>query len=1665
MAIKFNIEPYWDDFDKATAVDGLTPKEKYNRILFRPGHALQARELTQMQSMLSNQIAGLSDNVFKDGAMVIPGHVSIYNKIDYIKLDTVSTSVMSELIGKTFENGARDVKAKVVFAEAAEGADPVTIFVNYVSGSTKFNAGELISEVGAVGTAISATVDGNANHIGYGSLISVDDGIYYIKKNFVIVKQETIVLDKYTSEITTDVGLKITESIVGPAEDSSLNDNAQETPNESAPGAHRYSIKTNLIKQAVNSSTGNFVLLVRLENGIVTKHVRTTDYSIIEDTMARRTFDESGNYTVNPFPSYVKEHITDDTKLTLAIGPSKAYVRGYEIETLGTTGLDFNRAQDAALFTSSFTTLNLSNYIDVTSVTGIPDITQFSEADLKNGGGTTIGKLRIRSFQDLGGGNYRIHVFDHPADISAAATIESAGFFNGTISSYNLGSDSLVYPLPFSRIKTTNSLEDGDPGYADGWNYRYETNRDMGTASPDGSGEVTFNTSSNEGFGGFETTNWVLEDASTGNLITLSSSMISLTGSSVTISGLGSYISVKLMAPVSRTGNHKTKTLQDASKIISGFTTSTTLDHSDGFKLVSVMENGVDIAKHFDFNTGQTSTHYGQASLTLKPTSTFTVTSDIAVSYQYFDHVGGGDFFTIDSYPIGTASNQITYQEVPNFNGKELRSSVDFRPKMNDATGSDFTGSGASVSNTPRPNTTFQTDIQYYLDRIDKVWIDKDGVFGVTEGVSSLTPQEPSSPKDAMVLYHLNLPAFTMDADEVEINYIDNRRYSMRDIGELENRISTLEYYTSLSLLEREADSKQILDDVTAIPRFKSGFLVDSFTSTVVGRTTDPEYKAGIDRDNNALRPLFNENNTPLIFDDGLSGAEKHGDLVLLPIVDNIPLIIQTQYSGSINVNPFNVFNWSGTVKLSPSSDEWKDTDRRPQVIINQDGVFDAMRTIADESVSTGTIWNSWQTNWSGRSTTSRRSGRRIDTTTTTTTGQGRSGTLRTVTSEVVRTNVGDRVVEINFAPFIRSRIVQFEGTRLRPNSTLYAFLDGVDMSDYVREITAGGGSTNQPATGINTIVGHPNGSTTLSTDDNGYILGELWIPNNDDVNFTTGDKTFILTDSPTNDENDTNTFAVANYSAKGLIETKENVVISTRVPRIQRTSIEESRVLSSSSTSVRWVDPLAQSFMVDTDGGAFVTSLDLYFDSKDSDIPVQVQIREMDQGIPTQKIVPFSDVTINASTVNIDGLATSFNFESPVYLQDNIEYCFVILANSNEYKVQYAEIGEKDENGNTISKQPYNGVMFKSQNASTWTPDQNKDLMFVLNRAKFDTTGSFDVVLKNDVVPKRYLMTDPFTTVDNTNVVLVTHKNHGLADGDKVIYEDAIEVNGIPASEINSVNGFVVSNVERDSYKITTTSNATSTGIDGGSLIQAQENQAWDTVYPYVQSITLPNTSMSWKIRTTNANEDGSYSLLPTYEPLIINANYTASAPKSILSSVNGSEQAIANSLFVKSIFASTKDNLSPIIDTERTSAYTISNRINNPAASAASGYDVVADYQDETHPSAGSSLAKYVTKVVELDESSNQLKLYLDTNRPSYTDIEVYYKTSTLLEGFDNLSWNLMNSTVPYADNPEDYSEVAYTASPAAFTVFAIKIVFKSQSTSKIPSVKKLRAIAVAV
>ena len=148
------------------------------------------------------------------------------------------------------------------------------------------------------------------------------------------------------------------------------------------------------------------------------------------------------------------------------------------------------------------------------------------------------------------------------------------------------------------------------------------------------------------------------------------------------------------------------------------------------------------------------------------------------------------------------------------------------------------------------------------------------------------------------------------------------------------------------------------------------------------------------------------------------------------------------------------------------------------------------------------------------------------------------------------------------------------------------------------------------------------------------------------------------------------------------------------------------------------------------------LTSLDLFFKTKDASLPVSVEVRDVVNGYPGKTTLPFSIVTKNPDDVNIseDGsVATTFTFESPVYVEEGKEMCFVVYSNSNNYNCFISRMGETDIiSGQVISGQPYAGSLFTSQNASTWTAEQTDGLKFNLKVANFTTNTSLCVIFEN---------------------------------------------------------------------------------------------------------------------------------------------------------------------------------------------------------------------------------------------------------------------------------------------------------------------------------------------
>ena len=508
---------------------------------------------------------------------------------------------------------------------------------------------------------------------------------------------------------------------------------------------------------------------------------------------------------------------------------------------------------------------------------------------------------------------------------------------------------------------------------------------------------------------------------------------------------------------------------------------------------------------------------------------------------------------------------------------------------------------------------------------------------------------------------------------------------------------------------------------------------------------------------------------------------------------------------------------------------------------------------------------------------------------------------------------------------------------------------------------------------------------------------------------------------------------------------------------------------------------------MIDLEGGAFLSSINVWFKTKDSSLPVTLTIREMDNGLPTQNIVPFSTVTLNPEEVKLttsessykNNENTNFKFPDLVYLMENTEYCIVLESNSTQYNVWTSKIGSTSRlNNRYISNNPYTGVFFKSQNSSTWSDDQNSDLMFSINRASFDTDQSYTAQFKgtdpsnagiNQTGVDNFEEVNPFkSTLDSLNVRVI-QDDHGYIDGDSALINGAEDGNGISIPD----GSYTVSNADNDGFDIqgvleagNTGVGATSTARFGGSAAQYDQYISFDSVHLNSGEVVLPETLLTWSMTSTNGE---SYGQDLTQNRAQVTRDVTNDRTIDLdrrMTLLSENAEGTTPSLVFNGTMSSQNENISPMIDRDRVSVTLVANRVNT--------YDIEnipADFIPETDATYGSAVAKYITKRIILNDPSNALKVYLDYNRPRSSEVEVYFRTSNVDDELDigNIEWTLLDVVreVPETDDSEKFTEGEweYEQPPSnisEFDTIQYKIVMKALDSTKIPRVKDFRGIA---
>lgn len=765
----------------------------------------------------------------------------------------------------------------------------------------------------------------------------------------------------------------------------------------------------------------------------------------------------------------------------------------------------------------------------------------------------------------------------------------------------------------------------------------------------------------------------------------------------------------------------------------------------------------IDLTSSFVLDAGQKEQYYDYSSI-VRTEGSSVPSRQLMVIYDYYTVPSSddGDVFTVLSYGSDRFS-----EDIPEIGPNVVRASdtLDFRPRVsefNSFTESpfDFSARNFGSSGSPKlilkPKESSVITYEHYLPRIDKVYLDRLGSFFIQKGVSSINPQEPSNtqPDLMMEVATINLPAYLYDSKDAVITLKDNRRYTMRDIGRIEDRVENLEETTSLSLLELNTQTLQIRDS-EGFDKFKSGIFVDDFKNNnlvdlnvsnadILDNTLMPV------RASNSINPVLapsteipenelDETENYALLDPNV---QKTGNAVTLKY-DSIDWIEQPLATKVQNVNEFHVVEYIGYVNIVPKADSWVRVIRLPS----------ATQSGGVRGGGGGRVTRWW---WSSRTV--------------------------------------DQIVSSGAEQYMRQRNIYFDAANIKPLTRTYHFLDnngnldfipklleickdsaqpddlgstGVfqvgesviayDSSNNIRAVfrvctsNHKKGKFNAPSKTYNInpyiktenlptsysesskvlnvdvrsmathsqgnyygyvkkdfkLVGQTSGAIAFVKDlksisDNyGDLIGSVFIRNPHTATppperISTGTKSFKLTTSPTN---------ATPLPGSKLISSAETTYTATG-------TWQRRRFVTINTLNWRRYDPLAQSFTVgqtiqapsgvvnpnevnDDTSGAFLTAVDLFFAHKPAgDESVRVEIRTLELGTPTLTIVG-EPVTLTPDEVNVSTTgetATHVKFEYPIWLEPGQEYAVVLVAeNTDQYEVWVAEMGERTVNTKSL--------------------------------------------------------------------------------------------------------------------------------------------------------------------------------------------------------------------------------------------------------------------------------------------------------------------------------------------------------------------------------------------
>ena len=1488
-----NVDPYYDDFDET---------KQFNRVLFKPSRAVQARELTQLQTILQKQVERFGSNVYKEGTIISGINLTSRGDLKYVKLQDqvgfTDPAIYDEFIitdsndanfGSTsrfiLEGQSSNIRAEIVKGLGGfetQAPNLKTFFINYLNanlatGQKKFIKGEKLNllkpdngsgvfeQVKVDNVNVTFTADNSSDDYAGNSFgVSCEEGVIYQKGHFVFVDRQLVIVSRYTdTPENVSVGFTINENIVDSNLDSSLLDNATGFNNQNAPGADRLQLVPVLNSVPTVSEPAEFFALIRYVDGNATRLRNFTEFNVIGDELARRTYEESGNYVVNGLSTSLNTVTsTNDAgqNVTIAqaeVQPGKAYVFGREVTNVATKKLNIDPVTTTKTKLSQITSIDYGQYFTFNSTAGQsvidfnvePNVIYPKMALYSNN--QKVGFCNIASVEPG-----RIYVFNivkssiqTPTHILPNAPTLLGGFNIGTASKVALTNGGVLQErtkgcyIFDSGQKNLNSITETNLVRR----ARTSTDVDLQTSDRVVTIPATLITQPIADVSTiFAINNDLIYPASSVQMNTdpNGSGFTSMTvtfGSSAPASAVVHYQEVvkdtaadtlaeengMIYTKFDLTNKKATLGVPNAIQLVSvGLTTSEGQATPDA--------DIVDVTSKFRLVNNQTDTHYDLSYIQLKSGEEPLANNAILlVEFRYLSRssANGNGYLTASSYSsITSLKHLINDHTSKNLNLYSLLDCYDMRPYkeniVNPATSR--ANAGAATSEVGNGGTLEYTDsllsdidvlgktlfgnfsvinstYNYALSRTDSVVLNEYGEISIVKGDESEAPQPPQLDREYPVS-SIFVPGNTTKVNGTNpITVLDkkNKNYTMKDIEELEMKVENLSNIVQLSLSEVQAKSL-IIRNADGNERFKNGILVDKFQSFRGAQLFDPEFSAAIDETRTIAMPAIREFPVDLKVDPAstlLVGANvSTADTGFDDIVSLVPdasrvKIIDQPYATNFRSCVSNYYSYQGQADIYPKFSSNRDVIQNPAVNFDidlQGPVLDLVDSLQEfmpltregETIGEPRLINQFTRRENVTISNGRRGSRTVSRRVRT---QNFAESIEmhslTSTPRTEEQTFGNFVTDVRMKPYLPSTAIRIFVAGLRPNTRHYFFFDETDVNadviplkDLAKYNTSGRRSSARYQTGRYRFgslrTERRVKGKAVYTNSKGQLRAVFEMPAG---KFFVGenDLEIVDVDQYSSIESASTSYAKATYRGYNFALNKSEINVTTRT-----VDFDVSTNIIERQFQVKTVDPIAQTFRIkstDTSGAnfTFISDVDVYFKRKDTSVGVTLQLREVSNGYPTSKVLPFGVKHLESQDVLVssNGTApTKFAFDNPVKLKADAEYCFVVIpdGNSPEYLIFTSKVGSTSLSKGTVASQlPVvndwgDGVLFTSTNDSAWKSYQDEDLKFCINRFNFsESSGTVDLV-PNDV---------EFLTIRDNAKVTASESNSGGVNTRKTLH------------------------------------------------------------------------------------------------------------------------------------------------------------------------------------------------------------------------------------------------------------------------------------------------------